>query len=389
MRQKTQRPDSFAPLTAALYLDVAAEALGLRDGYQRVYGSLQTAGQKRKARKRPEDDSFVLTYRNTDEGACVCELTARRDVREWETVPPCDYFRYTDALVLRFLAAVKEKDHLDLLPHITDAHIRTPLDNCLAQPEKATEKLLKSAGKVFPERQEMRVTRRREYAGLILLTLERTDGYTAAIFRAGQYVQLAVETPDGQATAPCLLCSSPALTREGRYDAVLSCRTDGAAWADALAPGAAVTVSAPRGSFCYSVFRDRRTVIGLADRHGAAAFLSMAAAIRDGLEKFKLTVLYWETEQEDFPFPEAFAEICGACGKVRLVRFPADSVDETLSVDALKTCLPHETYSVFICGAQPFQDAALQALQPLKLSPKYLRAAPSEALFGQEEAHSP
>ena len=380
MKHRPKRGKDFpCELTVRLTLDVPAEALGLADGYQRAFGN---DGKRKKKEKTGAKDGFWLTVRNAPEdgadGACDCEITARREAAEWEKISPADYYRYAEAAAAGYLRRIKEQLKVDLLPHICDVQIGTPLTDCLRRPGKAPEALLKHARKLFPERQELRVTEARRQGGVLTLTLQKTDGFTAARFRPGQY--LLVPATDGTGAAePFLLCSSPALTREGQYRAASLRPYDEEQAATRFPVGAALEASAPRGDFFYEGLRDRPSVIGVADRFGAAAFLAMAAALRDGLVRFKLTVLYLPQNGEDIPFASEWEQICRCCGRVRLVRLPAEDGGAALSAASLRTVLPHEAYSVFVCGAPALCEAAEKEIAGLKLPGRSVRVFSTDA----------
>ena len=381
MQHRTKRKPAFdSEITIRLALDVPAEKLGLADGYQRVFGN---EGKRKKKKKTAGEEGFLLSCRNTapdansPDGGCVCEITAQRETAEWEKISPSDYYRYADAAAAGYLRLIKERLRVDLAPRIDGVRIDTPLTECLRRPDDAPEALLKNARKLFPEKQKMVVTEADDRAGLTVLTLRKSDGFTAAWFRPGQYILVSAGNDTGEAE-PFLLCGSPALTREGKYRAASLRPRGGAAAAVSRFPvGTAVEVSAPRGDFCHDALRDRPTVIGVTDRSGAAAFLSAAAAVRDGLNRIKLTVLYLQ-EEEDIPFPEEFEQICRRCGRVRLICLPARNGEQAFSAASLRSVLPHEAYSVFICGKEETCASARKALEELKLPGRNVRVCRTE-----------
>ena len=374
MHHRGKRDTGFrCGITIRLTLDVPAETLGLADGYRREIGN--EGGRKKP--KTGRRDGLLLTCRaaRADERApsgSVCEITAQEKAAPWETLSASDYFRYAEAAADACLQRIKERIKVDLAPHIDGVRIETPLTACLDRPEHAPEALLKNERKLFPERQEMRVTQSRTEAGLTVLTLQKTDGFTAAWFRPGQHVLLWTED-ENETKTPYLLCSSPTLAKEGVYEAVpYRCAADGAA-PRPFSAGDTVCVSSPRGNFHYDALRDRSTVFGMTDRDGVAVFLSMAAALRDGLEKFKITVLYLQKPAEEVPFFSDFERICRECSKVRLIPLPAENGVSALSAAALRRMLPHEAYSVFVCGASDLHAAAEKALTELHLPEKRIR----------------
>ena len=387
MKHYDRKTDPSAAFTVTLQLDVTSEQLGLSDGYRRAYGHAKK--QRKTSVYDAADDCFFLTCRNTDESGCICEITARRNAAEWESLPSFDYYRYADALAARLISGAEARESIRILPHVRNVRISTPLDACLIHPEKATDRLLQKARTICPANQEMRIENVREHSGLSIMTLKRTDGFAAAVFRSGQYVQLSLNTDGAHACAPCLLCSSPASARNGIYKAVLFCGKDRSAWSSALTPGTLADISTPQGRFFYEPLRDCKTVIGISDHQGAAVFLSMAASICDGLEKFKLTLLYYDTQRKGFPFPEEYAEINAGSGSFRLIEFPAVDEGDPLSAANLKTRLPHEAYTVFVCGSRSLCSSAENTLKQLNLPDRNIRILTTESLYGQEEPFLP
>ena len=372
MKQHANGTEQPCRLTVSLQLDVSAEQLGLSDGHQCTVADETRPDRKRGRTGKRDGCRFTLSFHNTAEGACDCTILSERSQKEWLAPTQYDYFRYTDALVFRLLAQINEKEKISLTGHVKDVKIITPLEDCLLHPERGSEALKKKARILYPERQELIVTDAADRGGLLLVTLQRSDGFTAANFRAGQSLALTWQEKGRQTTADCLLCSSPAITKEGVYRIALPGGDGGFARKNALAPGASVTASAPQGDFYHVALRDCHTVIGITDRFGAAAFSAMAAAIRDGLEKFKLTVLYLESDRGDFPFGDEFSAVAAECGSVRLIRFPDEETDR-LTAERLRPYLPHEAYSVFVCGAKDLCDKAGELLDSLRLPEKNVR----------------
>ena len=362
MKQKKHRPDEAeAVLRLVISLDVTAEALGAGDGY--LYVSDGAKKKKKKAAGR--DNGFTLSLRDAENGSCVCEITARREAAEWERLAQSDCFRYTDALAEDLIAKVRERPGLDLIPYIEEITVDSPLTAALRD---GTEGPLRDkAARLFPERQTMRIEAVRNETGVTLYELRRADGYVAAPFRAGQTVRVFPDGKEGDDIAPAALCGSPALTKEGRYTAALPTDVDPLA---GYAPGDTIVISAPEGAFYHTSLRDHRTVIGLTDARGLSSFLSMACAIRDHLNNFKLTVLLYGCKDGNGPLAAEWDAVCGVCGKVRLIRLPDK---EGVSPEAIKEHLPHETYSVFICGAPDFCEQAQAAIAPLGLPLKSVR----------------
>ncbi|MBQ6118436.1 MAG: hypothetical protein IJK98_04315 [Clostridia bacterium] len=363
MTHRSKKPDDrLSELTIRLTLDAPAETLGLADGYQRFFDD---GAKQKKHRGGAAEGGFLLDCRAAGD-ACLCEIRAARDPREWEKIPPVDYFRYTEALAAGYLLRLRQRLKTDLRPHITGVAVETPLTACLHCPEEAPPSLLRHARKLFPERQDMRVTAINESGSVPVLTLQKTDGFTAAWFRPGQYILLGPQNGTG-AAEPFLLCASPALTREGKYKAAALPKGGPAGETPVFTVGEELPVSAPLGDFYYDGLRDRHAVIGITDRYGIGAFLSMAASLRDGLEQFRLTVFYFSPAEDVHPFAQEWESIRRECGRVRLIPLKGTVPETALDTAALRQWLPHEAYSVFLCGESSLCRAALRTLDVLKL----------------------
>lgn len=366
-QKKRQQSGDMSRFRLVITLSVSAETLGAGEGYLYVSGRAPKKTAKKKKEEDPRGGDFTLSLRNAGdpaENACVCEITEQCGTADWERLPQSDCFRYADARAAALLARVREMTGLDLAPHIETVAMETPLHFALR--EDADGPLRRKAARMLPSRQQMRVEDALSCAGRTVCVLRKTDGYVAANFRAGQSVRLFLPDGDGERALSAALCSSPALTKEGRYAVAVPGNDSRAA---ALKAGDLLDVSAPEGDFFFTSLRDHRTVIGVADADGLPSFLSMACAIRDHLENFKLTVLLFGCEDGAAPLSGEWDAVCAACGRVRLIRLPAGAV----SYGALKGHLPHEAYSVFICGAADFCETAGTALEPLGLPRKSLR----------------
>ena len=390
MKHRKQRnSDGYEPFYIEIVTDVGAGALGVGDGFQ--FDAEPSSGRRKWIRGK-EDRSGGFTFQcrertetahGVPEGSCVCSVSAQRKTSEWEHLSRSDYFRYSDAVAAGYLAQVKEKTGIDLAPHIIRITVETPLTFALRG--EGTGTLLAAAQRMFPERQEMRVAGIEESDGQKLIRVEKTDGFSAAFFRAGQYVLVSAAGTDAP-PARFLLCSSPALSKDGCYLLTpMACQKEARQLAADWQPGMTVEVSSPLGRFYFNSLRDRSTVIGIADAEGTAALLSMAGAIRDGLEKFKLTVILLDQEESSGLLLRRLEAICAECGKVRLIRLPAGGTAEALSDESFRKHLPHEAYSVFLCGTKAFCDAAEQALAPLKLPRRIIRRAVCEEADRQKE----
>ena len=384
-------------LTVHCGLDWTAKALGITDGAsffcaipeEKKKDKKKREKKEKKAKKKgnftePEapvpasDVDLLFSCRSITDpdcapnGGCVCSITAPINTEKWERLPQSEYFRYQNAVARDLIARIEAATGCQLLAHLEEITVETPLDYALNTPCEANEKLSAGARKLFPEQQEMTVAAVTERNGAISFRLKKANGYTAANFRAGQHIMVSV--PGAEEAVPFSLCASPALTQEGLYE--ITAFSPDCAAAEGLRrileTDETVTVSAPQGTLCYNDLRDAGHVIGIAAGSGIAPFLSMAAAVRDRIENVKLTVLY-SGNGACADVEELFGAISADCGKVRLIRIPADGKGYGLTEAKLKDYLPHEAYSVFICGPDDLCEEAFRVLKPLGLVKKSIR----------------
>ena len=382
MKKKRYSPDKDLPfLTIEATLDAGTASLGVRPDEPYRCG----ANGKKNRKHGPDGQTMTAVFTDLppeDGGAesCRCHITVSRDAGEWLPVPQTGFFRYKDALTERCLSLASETVGFDLIPHITGIKAISPPESDRETLASYGEPMQKLADKLFPKSQRMRITEIRETGSVPVLRLEKTDGFTAAPFRAGQFVTISPADATSEEASPFLLCSSPAGAREGYYLVTPAPDNHGTAnkeIVNSFHPGGLVDVSAPQGDFHYSSLRDRETVIGFADAAGLGAFLSMGYALRDGLEIFKLTVIYLETHLGNLPFTDELTAL-GKSGKLRLFRIGATSDGAGLNAGYLRAHLPHEAYSVFICGEEPTRDTVLLALHALHLPAGAVRCSPPQ-----------
>ena len=194
-------------------------------------------------------------------------------------------------------------------------------------------------------------------ARTLILTTE--DGKPAAWFRAGQYVSVSLKIGDSRVTRPYSISSSPKLTKDGRIHITVKGSRNGFV-ADYilkdLKEGDSVLVSGPEGRFYHDPLRDSLNVVAVAGGSGITPFLSMAYAIRDGLEDFNLTILYGSRTEESILFRNELESITEETDKVRVVHVLSNEEKPGfehgfITADLIRKYAP-EDYSLFICGPQ-------------------------------------
>jgi ferredoxin-NADP reductase len=183
-------------------------------------------------------------------------------------------------------------------------------------------------------------------------------------------------------TRPYSISSSPKWAKEGKYALTVKRTANGFAsdWIlDHWKEGTQVVLSGPLGTFCYEPLRDARHVVALAGGSGITPFLSMAYAIRDGLENFRLTLLYGSCREADILYKQELEDIEKAtCGKVKVVHVLSDEESSCyeqgfITAEIITKYCGEEPFSVFLCGPAVMYAFAEKELAKLGLERKYIR----------------
>ena len=232
-----------------------------------------------------------------------------------------------------------------------------------AKEVKGSFSINENAKKLHPDCQRLVVDEIIDHksAGAKTFVFRRADGEPFPYFRAGQYLSLKLPIDGSFVTRSYSLCSSPKDALKGK--AAITVRSNpGGFVADRLLAelkvGDELTASDPQGFFYYEDLRDADTVIGLAGGSGITPFLSMARAIRDGVEDFKLTLLYGSRDEESILFKKELDEIAAQCPKFKVVHVLSDA--ETagyehgfITAELIQKYAPADReYSVFLCGPE-------------------------------------
>lgn len=210
--------------------------------------------------------------------------------------------------------------------------------------------------------------------------LKTADGKPAAYFRAGQYLSVSLTIGNSRITRPYSISASPKWALEGKYAITVKRNPAGFA-ADWILEnwkvGDQVTVSDGQGNFFYEDLRDAKRVVALAGGSGITPFLSMAYAIRDGIEDFELTILFGSRTEEAILFKQELDEIAAACPKVKVVHILSDEEKSGYEHGFITAGLIEKyakaPYSVFICGPEAMYRFAAKEIQKLNLEPKFVR----------------
>ena len=218
-----------------------------------------------------------------------------------------------------------------------------------------------NAARLHPSVQKMVVSRiiEREGSGARTLVLKKEDNSPAAWFRAGQYVSVKMKIGQSYVTRPYSISSSPKLAKDGKIFITVK-ENPGGFVADfilkELQEGDSVLVSGPEGNFFHDRLRDRGNVVAVAGGSGITPFLSMAYAIRDGIEVFNLTILFGSRTEKSILFRSELDSIVEETDKVRVIHVLSDEEvpgfeHGFVTADLVRRYAPSD-YSLFICGPE-------------------------------------
>ena len=217
-------------------------------------------------------------------------------------------------------------------------------------------------------------------AGAKTYVFRSAENKPLAYFRAGQYLSLKLKIGDSFVTRPYSISSSPKWATEGKVAITVRTNPGGfvADWLlENLKEGDTVIASAGEGQFYYENLRDAKNVVALAGGSGITPFLSMAYAIRDGIEDFNLTILFGSRTEETILFREELDAICAACPKVKVVHVLSHEEKEGfehgfITAELIKK-YAQEPYSIFICGPEAMYRFVAAEIEKLELPRKNVR----------------
>ena len=217
-------------------------------------------------------------------------------------------------------------------------------------------------------------------AGAKSFVFMREDGKPLPYFRAGQYLSLKLPIGESFVTRPYSISSGPKWALEGMYAVTIKANPTGFAadWMlQNLKKGDKLKTSAPQGDFYFDKYRDCKDVIALAGGSGITPFLSMAYAIRDGIEDFNLTILFGSRSENAILFRDELTEIAAACPKVKVVHILSDEEKDGyehgfITAELIKKYAP-EQYSIFICGPEAMYRFVEKEVAKLELPRRLVR----------------
>ncbi|MBP9988567.1 MAG: 2Fe-2S iron-sulfur cluster binding domain-containing protein, partial [Ruminococcus sp.] len=272
---------------------------------------------------------------------------------------------------------------LDVLKFANQAKTREKIIN--ATPEKeisAVFKINENAKQLHPDYQQCVIYQIIEHKGAQAKTyiFARENGAIPK-FRAGQYISVLLNIDGSVVTRPYSISSSPEWTHSNKCAITVRKTPNGFAsdWIlNNWKVGDKVTISGAEGNFYYDEFRDAKNVIALAGGSGITPFLSMAYAIRDGIEDFNLTIISGSRTKESILFKDELDSIERACDKVKIVHVLSESKAKGfehgfITAELIEKYAPHGEYSIFMCGPEAMYKFEEGEIAKLGLERKFVR----------------
>ena len=272
---------------------------------------------------------------------------------------------------------------LDMLKFKNMAKVREQAIQAAPAKEVVAEYAInKNAKALHPDYLKLVVSEVIEHTGASSKTYVFSSGNSSPLpyFRAGQYVSLKLQIGKSFVTRPYSISSSPKWALEGKIAITVRENQDGFAadWLlENLKVGDELTASAPEGQFYYEDLRDCQNVVALAGGSGITPFLSMAYAIRDGIESFNLTIIFGSRTEESILFRKELGDICAATDKVKVVHVLSEEEKPGfehgfISADIIKK-YASAPYSIFLCGPEAMYRFAEKEIAKLQLPRRLIR----------------
>ena len=210
------------------------------------------------------------------------------------------------------------------------------------------------------------------------------DGETKklAYFKSGSYVSLFVNVENNIVSRAYAISSSPSEALKGVYRITIKRKEGGYLsnyFLDKAKVGDKLFASEPGGFLTYSSIRDEKDVIAIAGGVGITPFISMANAIKDGIEKFNLTILYGVNSLSDVILKDELDALTKATDKVKVVYVVYNETIEGcekgyITSEIIKKYAPNDKpYSVFVSGPNAMFDFLNGEFKKLNLDNKHIR----------------
>jgi len=217
-------------------------------------------------------------------------------------------------------------------------------------------------------------------AGAKTFILSKEDGSALPYFNAGAYISVKIKIGESYTTRAYSISSSPKWALEGKYAITVKENKEGFVapyMMENLKVGDKLVISSPQGDFCYSKYRDEKHVIAAAGGSGITPFLSMAYAVRDGIEDFELTIIYGSKTKDVILFKDELDKIASECERVKVVYVLAHEEVEGfehgyITADLIKK-YANDKYSLYICGPSSMYDFLRGETEKLGIARRLIR----------------
>ena len=185
-------------------------------------------------------------------------------------------------------------------------------------------------------------------------------------FRAGQYVTLGCKVGESLVSRPYAISSAPRAALGKKVSlTVKKCGFFSGYLFDHAKAGDVFTLGDPSGEFCYEPVKDAPHIVGIAGGSGITPFYSMAQALADGTDDYKLTVFYGAKTEEDIIFKAQLDAL--RSDKIQIVYVLSDEAREGyehgfISAEIIKKYVSGD-FTVMMCG-----PAAMYAYEDKELA---------------------
>ncbi len=185
-------------------------------------------------------------------------------------------------------------------------------------------------------------------------------------FRAGQYVTLGCKVGESLVSRPYAVSSAPRAALGKKVSlTVKKCGFFSGYLFDHAKAGDVFTLGDPSGEFCFEPVKDAPHIVGIAGGSGITPFYSMAQAVADGTDDYKLTVFYGAKTEEDIIFKAQLDAL--RSDKIQIVYVLSDEAREGyehgfISAEIIKKYVAGD-FTVMMCG-----PAAMYAYEDKELA---------------------
>lgn len=189
-------------------------------------------------------------------------------------------------------------------------------------------------------------------------------------FRAGQYVTLGCKVGESEVSRPYAISSAPKEALHKKISlTVKNCGFFSGYLFEHAAVGNEFVIGDPSGDFCYEPVKDAGQVVALAGGSGITPFFSMAQAISDGTDDYRLTILYGAKTESDLIFKRELDALVS--DKIKVVYVLSDEEKPGYEHGFIDAALIRRyadgDYTAMMCGPQAMYAFAEKELVSLGL----------------------